>query len=66
MKRETLKLAVWLLVAALAVCVPQFAQAQQATDKDVTRGELQGLDQWLDKHQDVKADVTKNPILIMA
>ena len=54
----------WMLALAVMLGVSAIAFAQQPGDKDVTRSEMRNFDQYLDKHQDVRNDLTKNPNLI--
>lgn len=60
-KRGSLYLQVCLLTLALCVFLPCLANAQA---HDITRGELSSFDAYLDKHHDVRADLSRNPNLI--
>ena len=55
----TLLVALWIMLGVSAV-----AFAQQPADKDITHSEMRNFDQYLDKHQDVRNDLAKNPNLI--
>ena len=63
MRTRHLRAATWFLVLVLLVCFPSTGKAQQ-NDNDVTRSELQNFDAYLDKHLDVRADLSRNPNLI--
>jgi len=58
---RNVKLPALCLLACLAM--PALGHAQ-AKDKDITKSEVRNFDAYLDKHQDVRADLEKNPKLI--
>ena len=60
MTRLALLLSIALLLGMFA---PSVARAQ-AKDNDITKSELRNFDGYLDKHQDVRADLERNPKLI--
>src|SRR5919201_6491093 len=64
MRTHYLRLATWIMTGALAICLPAIAGGQQSRENVINRGELQIFDQWLDKHHDVRSDLSKNPNLI--
>ena len=63
MKRGHVRLSSWLLVLTLCACFSAMAQAQTKRN-DITRSELSSFDAYLDKHHDVRDDLSKNPNLI--
>jgi phage-related protein len=58
-----LRLPMWLLFSALALA-PMTAYAQANNHKPITQSEVKNFDAYLDQHQDVRADLAKNPKLI--
>ncbi|HZU42985.1 MAG TPA: hypothetical protein VE994_09965 [Terriglobales bacterium] len=60
----TRRIAIWILAFATMLGVSAIAFAQQPADKDITQSEMRNFDQYLDKHQDVRSDLSKNPNLI--
>ena len=52
------------LTIAIALFTGSIASGQQKRDNDITRGEVEIFDQWLDHHHDVRNDLSKNPNLI--
>ena len=63
MKRQYLRHWMWFVLVAALTCLPIPGNAQ-VKDNDTTRSELRNFDSYLDKHQDVRADLEKNPNLI--
>ena len=49
----------WILAAAMVLGLSAVSYAQQPTNSEV-----RNFDQYLDKHQDVRNDLTKNPSLV--
>ena len=51
------------ILLSFCLTLPQIGQAQ-AKDNDITHTELRNFDAYLDQHQDVRADLQRNPKLI--
>jgi hypothetical protein len=62
-KRHYFRHCMWFVLLTGLTFVPIVCNAQ-VKDNDTTRRELRNFDSYLDKHQDVRADLEKNPNLI--
>ena len=64
MNKTLNRISLALLALVLMVGVQSAATAQQSSDKDITKTELQAFDKFLDAHPAIAADVRQNPSLV--